>query len=255
MNEHTDDRGPAPSVDGLLTLAIDIGGSSVKASILGPDGAMVAERVSNKTPEPATPEAVLCCIESLAAQLPTFGRISAGFPGVVKAGHILTAPNLGTEYWIDFNLAEALERRLDAPARVLNDAAVQGLGVIEGRGLECVLTLGTGVGCALYRNNRLILPMEFGQSIARGKKTYDMYLGNAALRKKGRSRWNRRLKKALDAIRSLVNFDVLYLGGGNAQMVDLQLPEDIRIVSNSAGITGGVRLWEPEMGEFFVPRS
>jgi polyphosphate glucokinase len=239
----------------IHTLSIDIGGTHIKCSVLDPGGAMVADRMEIDTPDPATPAAVLRCITSLAAAMPPFSRISTGFPGAVKAGVILTAPNLDTEAWAGFDLSTALAEQLSAPARVLNDAAVQGLGVVEGPGLECVLTLGTGVGCALYRHRRLILPMELGQHRARGKRTYDKYLGDAALEAKGKARWNRRLGLAIDAVRTLVNFDRLYIGGGNARKVELDLPSDVCIVSNTAGITGGVRLWEPDMEEYFLPNK
>lgn len=241
--------------EGPFTLSIDIGGTHIKASVLGPSGEMIAERLEVDTPTPATPEAVLGAIESTVSGLPTFSRISAGFPGVVRCGHVETAPNLGTRAWQGFHLAEALARQYRVPARVLNDAAVQGLGVVEGHGLECVLTLGTGVGCALYRHRRLILPLELGQHRARGKKTYDEYLGNAAVEAKGKARWNKRLDKAINQVQSLVNYDMLYIGGGNARKIDLDLPDNVKIVSNTAGITGGVRLWDPDMEEYFAPVS
>ena len=236
---------------GPATLSIDIGGTHIKGSVLGPDARMLADRVEVDTPRLADPGNVLGAIASIASELPSYDRVSAGFPGVIRRGHVLTAPNLGTKAWRGFDLAAALSRRLRAPARVLNDAAVQGLGVVEGHGLECVLTLGTGVGCALYRSRRLVLPMEFGQHRARGRRTYDQYLGNAALQARGKKTWNKRLGKTIEVLATLVNYDVLYLGGGNARKVELALPDTIKIVSNTAGITGGVRLWDLDMEEHF----
>ena len=131
------------------------------------------------------------------------------------------------------------------------DAAVQGLGVVEGHGLECVLTLGTGVGCALFRNRRLLLHLELGQYHARRRKTYDQYIGQAALLRKGRERWNRRVRKVIDTVTDLTSCDVLYVGGGNARKLAIDMPPHVRIVSNTAGITGGIRLWEPELDELF----
>jgi polyphosphate glucokinase len=235
-----------------FTLAIDIGGTRIKGTVLAGDGALTAAPKHIATPDPATPERVLTAITSIVSSMPRFGRISAGFPGVVKHGHVITAPNLGTSHWRGFDLATALTKTFDAPARVLNDAAVQGLGVVEGPGLECVLTLGTGVGCAVYRARRLVLPLEFGQQRRRGKRTYDAYLGNAALQAKGVDRWNKRVAKTIDEVLSLINCDMLYLGGGNARKVALQLPDNVRVVSNIAGITGGLRLWDPDMEEHFL---
>lgn len=236
---------------GPFTLAIDIGGTRIKGAVLSAAGTLAATPKQIATPDPATPEQVLKAITSIISSMPSFGRISAGFPGVVKRGHVVTAPNLGTPYWQGFDLATELSTRFEAPARVLNDAAVQGLGVVEGPGLECVLTLGTGVGCAVYRARKLVLPLEFGQHHRRGKKNYDAYLGNAALQAKGIDRWNKRLNKTIEDVMSLINCDVLYLGGGNARKVALQLPDHVKVVSNIAGITGGLRLWDPDMEELF----
>jgi polyphosphate glucokinase len=241
----------ADALSGPFTLAIDIGGTRVKGAVLSANGALAAEPKHLATPMPATPDQVIRVVASIASSMPSFARISAGFPGVVKHGSVVTAPNLGTASWQGFDLATELSRKFDTPARVLNDAAVQGLGVVEGPGLECVLTLGTGVGCAVYRARRLVLPLEFGQHHRRRKKNYDAYLGNAALRAQGVDRWNKRLAKTIGEVVSLINCDVLYLGGGNARKIALQLPANVKVVSNLAGITGGLRLWDPDMEEHF----
>jgi polyphosphate glucokinase len=128
---------------------------------------------------------------------------------------------------------------------VLNDAEVQGLGVIAGVGVECVVTLGTGFGFALFEDGRLGPHLELSHHIARGKRTYDEYLGNAARRSVGDKRWNRRVQKAIQALATLVAFDTLYIGGGNAKFIDRTLPDKVRIVANTAGITGGIKLWDP----------
>ena len=246
---------PAHSPGAPFTLAVDIGGSSIKVSVLDCAGHRAADRLRTPTPRQATPQAVLEAIGGMAAQLPSVQRISVGFPGVVKDGRILTAPNLGTGHWAGFELTAALSQRFGVPARVLNDAAVQGLGVVEGRGLECVLTLGTGVGCALFRNRRLLLHLELGQHRARRGKTYDEYIGLAALADKGPRRWNRRVRRVIYAVTSLTNCDVLYVGGGNARKVAFALPPHVRIVDNAAGITGGIRVWDPELDELFANGS
>lgn len=249
---NSSERQPGMGVAGApFTLAVDIGGTNIKASVLDAAGVLAAEQIRSPTPKPATPQAVLDAIAKLAAQLPPFQRISAGFPGVVRGGQVLTAPNLGTNYWGSFQLIDALAERFGTPVRLLNDAAVQGLGVVQGHGLECVLTLGTGVGCALFRNRRLLLHLELGQYRARRRRTYDQYIGQAALVKKGPGRWNRRVRKVIDIVTELTCCDVLYLGGGNARKIAFEVPRHVKIVSNTAGITGGIRLWEPELDELF----
>lgn len=234
-----------------LTLGIDIGGTNIKASVLDCLGALAAYQLRTLTPKPATPRAVLAAIDKLTRELPGFHRISVGFPGVVKGGRVVTAPNLGTDYWSGFDLIKVLSKRYAVPVRMLNDAAVQGLGVVEGFGLECVLTLGTGVGCALFRNRRLLLHLELGQLIGRKGRSYDQYIGQAALVAKGPEGWNRRVRKAIDTVTELTSCDRLYLGGGNARKVAFELPAHVRVVSNTAGITGGVRLWETDLDELF----
>jgi polyphosphate glucokinase len=230
---------------GPITLAIDIGGSSVKAAALDASGALAAAKIRTPTPRPATPAAVLEAVATLTATLPRFDRVSVGFPGVVRRGIVRTATNLGTEDWRGFDLIGALAGRFGVPARVLNDAAVQGLGVVEGDGLECVVTLGTGVGCAVFRNRRLLLHLELG---------YDPHIGQAALEAIGPEAWNRRVVESLRSVMKLTACDTLYVGGGNARMIAVELPPGARIVSNVAGLTGGVRLWEAELDELFAGR-
>jgi polyphosphate glucokinase len=235
---------------GPFTLGVDIGGTSIKTSVLDREGALTAERTRAATPKPATPAAVIAAIAALAGGLPRFDRISVGFPGVVKGGAVVTAPNLGTELWSGFHLLDALAQRFGTPVRMLNDAAVHGLGVVAGRGLACVITLGTGIGCSLFRNRRLLLHLEFGQH-ARGDQTYDQFIGQKALEAIGPEAWNLRVREAIGTLIELTSCDALYVGGGNARRIDFQLPPQVRIVSNAAGVTGGVRLWETELDELF----
>ena len=236
-----------------LTLAIDIGGTHIKASVLDATGRMVASELRLPTPVEATPNAVLGVIAAVAKQLPDVDRVSAGFPGyvIVDKGVIKTAPNLGTEAWRGFALAEALSAAFGKPARVLNDADVQGLGVIAGKGLELVLTLGTGIGSALFKNGLLLPHLELGQHPIWKRKTYDEYLGDAALKRKGPERWNRRLRRAIGIVEVLVNYDTLYLGGGNSRLIDFALPENVKRADNIGGITGGVKLWDPALDDLF----
>jgi len=246
-------RGKRAAAARPRTLAIDIGGTHIKASVLDPQGKMLAPEVFEVTPHPTTPRALLGAVARLIDQLPAFERISAGFPGYVKRNVVYTAPNLGTEHWRDFGLAEALTARFGKPARILNDADVQGLGVISGEGLECVLTLGTGIGSSFFYNGRLLPHLELGQHPIRRRLTYDRYIGDAVRRRKGRKKWNKRLQKALTIVTTLVNYDMLHLGGGNAQRIDFKLPRNVKLASNVNGIIGGIHLWRPELDELFTP--
>lgn len=235
-----------------LTLGVDIGGTFLKAAVLDSGSSIVAGRVKKPTPRPATPEAVIEAIAALAAEFPPFHRVSVGFPGVVDGGTVVTAPNLGTRQWAGYQLIDVVADRFGVPVRLLNDAAVQGLGVVKGNGLECVITLGTGVGCALFRKRLLLLHLEFGQHRRKEHVNYDGYIGQSALDAVGLDVWNARVRESIETVIGLTNCETLYIGGGNARRIACELPLNARIVSNAAGVTGGVRLWEPEMDEFFA---
>jgi polyphosphate glucokinase len=238
-----DPRGPSPG-PGPHTLAIDIGGTALKASVLDRDGRMSVERVRLPTPYPCSPKVLLSALAKLTAPLPGFDRISIGFPGVVRAGHVVTAPHFGTKAWRGYPLEAALARRLGRPARLLNDAEVQGLGIVAGRGLEVVLTLGTGIGSAVFADGRLAPHLELAQHPLHNGDTYNEYAGIEALSRHGKKKWSRRVLKTIGVVESLLHYDVLYLGGGNARHLTVDLPQNVRIASNDNGITGGIHLWD-----------
>jgi polyphosphate glucokinase len=224
------------------TLAVDIGGTGIKAIILDAQGKAVAERVRIATPRPATPKAVVTALSALVLPLGKFDRISVGFPGVVVDGITLTAHNLDPA-WRNFRLAKELARVLGKPARVLNDAGVQGYGVISGKGTEMVLTFGTGLGCALYIDGRYVPNLELAHHPLRKNRTYEQYVGNAALKKIGKKAWNKRVARVIAQVLPIFNPNKLYLGGGNAEKLTIELPKNVSKVSNVAGLLGGIALW------------
>jgi polyphosphate glucokinase len=228
----------------MKTLAIDIGGTGLKASVLDQDGKMLVERARVPTPHPSRPKDILAALEGLAKQLPPFDRISAGFPGVVRRGKILTAPHLGTKDWHQFALQDELTKRFGKPARIENDAEVQGLGIIAGKGLEVVLTLGTGIGSAVFDEGRMTPHLELAHHPIHKSGTYDDYIGDEARKSVGKKKWARRVLKTVDIVRTLLNYDMLYLGGGNSANLDVDLPAHVKLASNDGGITGGIRLWD-----------
>jgi len=234
-------------MDALRTLAIDIGGTGVKAALLDPSGQMIGGRSRVPTPPtPVTPKQLTRAIDQAIAPLGDFDRASVGFPGAVRDGRVLTAPHLGTEVWAGFDLQSALSEHWGKPVRVMNDADVQGFGAIQGEGVEMVLTLGTGAGTALFHYGRILPHLELSHHPVRGNKTYDEYLGREARVKKGKKAWNKRVLRCIDILRTVVNFDHLYLGGGNAKDIEFDLPPDVTIVPNSDGLTGGIALWLSE---------
>jgi polyphosphate glucokinase len=217
----------------VRTLAIDIGASGVKIAVLNEQGEAVTERQRVKTPNSGKPAMVLDLVVSLAKKHGAFDRVSVGFPGVVRDGMVGKAPNFAEE-WKDLNLAKVLSARLRKPVRVANDADVQGYGAISGVGVELVLTLGTGVGSSLFVQGSLVPNLEVGSS----------KLANAELQRMGKKRWNKRVAKAVTKLERMFHYDRLYIGGGNAQHVDVsKLPANVTIVSNLNGLVGGIALW------------
>ena len=230
--------------DALRTLAVDIGGSGIKLALLDDRGRMIGTRLRVPTPAPpVAPEVIAETIDRAAGPLGRFDRASVGFPGMVRNGRVLTAPNLGTELWAGFDLETALASRWGKPVRVMNDADVQGFGAIRGEGIEMVLTLGTGAGTAIFSDGRVMPHLELAHHPVRGKRTYDEYVGDAALEAAGKKKWNRRVAHVIGVLRRLVNFDRLYIGGGNAKHIRFELPPDVAVVPNSSGLTGGFALW------------
>jgi polyphosphate glucokinase len=206
----------------MKTLSIDIGGTGTKAIILDAEGTPLTDRGRLPTPQPATPKAILGVIGQLAKGQGPFDRVSVGFPGVIRHGVVFTAPNLDPS-WGEFNLVAGLTRLLKKPVRAANDADVQGFGAIKGRDIELVITLGTGFGSALFVNGKLVPNLEMGHHPFRSGKT-----------------------KAIETLDRVLNFDHLYIGGGNSKKVMDPLPEKVSLVSNAAGLLGGIAFWNFE---------
>jgi len=257
-----------PSADATpahpFTLAIDVGGTGLKASVLSKDGAMVADRVKVDTKYPLPPEGengLVTALSTLVKPLPAADRVSCGFPGMVRNGLILSAPHFVTKKgpgtavdrklfaaWSKFDLATALSTALGKPTKVANDADVQGAAVVEGHGLEVVITLGTGFGSAVFMDGRLLPHIELAHQPFRKDETYNEQLGELARKNKGDEQWNQRVREAITCLDALFFFDHLYIGGGNARRIDRDelgdVLERITIVDNTAGILGGIKLWE-----------
>ncbi len=225
----------------LRTLAVDIGGSGIKAMVLDMVGNPLSDRQRLKTPQPAKPEEVIDTIITLAEQQ-EFDRVSVGFPGVVQNGVIKTAVNLHKD-WLHYDLATSLTQLLSKPVKVANDADIQGFGAISGKGVELVLTLGTGFGSALFVEGKLVSNLEMGHHPFRKKETYEEQLGRAALEKEGKKKWNERLEKAIANLDHLFNYDALYIGGGEAKNINFDLPPNAKIIPNINGLLGGIKLW------------
>ena len=255
--------GQASAPEHPFTLAIDIGGTGLKASVLDKSGAMVANRLKVATTYPMPPQKMVETLTKLVAALPEADRVAAGFPGMLRKGHILSAPKFNTEHgpgskidpklvaaWDNFDLAGALAASIGKPTRVANDADVQGLAVVAGTGLELVVTLGTGFGTSAFMDGRLLPHLEIAHQPFRKGETYDQQIGEGPRKEIGDERWNNRVRKAILGMKALFFYDHVYIGGGNARRLNRDnlgdLLEQITIVDNTAGILGGVALWDDQ---------
>ena len=250
----------APLPPGPATLAVDCGGGGLKASVLDAAGTMHVPAVRVPTPYPLPPERLVATIADLAASLPPAERGTVGMPGMIRHGVVIATPHYVTRAgprtavdpalvaaWAGRDMGAALSEALGYPVVVLNDAEVHGAGVVSGSGLELVLTLGTGLGSALFDGGVLAPHLELSHAPVRRGVTYDGYLGEHERRRLGDGLWSRRVRRAVDGLRPVFRWDRLYLGGGNSRRVSpatlAALGDDVVVVPNSAGIIGGVRAW------------
>ncbi len=249
------------------TLAIDIGGTGIKGAVLDAKGQMVTKRLKFTTPYPLPPEGIDSMVHLLtqfSAKFPETSRMAVGFPGVVRDGKILVAPHFESSMglgqkadptlqkaWGGFPLEAALEHSIGRPVRVVNDAEMQGLAVIARRGIEVVITLGTGFGFALYRDGVATPHLEMGSMPLLRSGTLDGELGNRARKRIGDDQWTLHVHRAVELLDELVNFDHLYIGGGNARTVRRdgfgKRLDRITVVGNIAGILGGHYLFADEL--------
>jgi polyphosphate glucokinase len=227
---------------GPRTLAVDVGGTGIKAELLDERGRPLTDRARIPTPVGATPRQVVGIISRLAKAAGRFDRVSVGFPGVTKDGVMYTAPNLG-KGWNNFALEQKLRSALGRPVRVANDADVQGLGAVSGRGVELVITLGTGVGSVIFVDGHRI-HLELGHHPFHNGKTYEDELGHRMLVKKGKKWWNKRLREAIEDLKTAFNYDRLFIGGGDSKFIRFEPPEGVKTVSNEEGLLGGIKLWQ-----------
>ena len=228
----------------MRILSIDIGGTGLKAAVLSRDGDLVSDHLRVLTPQPCPPDMLVKTLKQLVAPFKAYDCIAMGFPGVVRGGKVITAPNLGSKMYAGYSLALKLSKALGGkPVRLANDADMHGYAAVKGEGLEMVVTLGTGFGTSLFRDGELMPHMEIAHMPARKGKTFDQYLGEKERKKAGIKAWNKRVAYMLPYLYTLLHYDHLYISGGNAKHLDFKLPKNAHIVPNISGIKGGAGLW------------
>lgn len=215
----------------METLGVDIGGSGVKgAPVDVARGAFTHERLRLPTPEPATPDAVARSVAEIVARFGRTGPVGVTFPGVVIDGVVRTAANLGEE-WIGVPARDLFARACGTPVTVLNDADAAGVAEMAfgaGRdraGTVLVLTLGTGVGSALFTDGRLVPNTELGHIEIRGRDAEERAAANARkLHGWSWHEWAKKVEEYLRRVEALLWPSLIIVGGGVSRKSDRFLP-------------------------------
>ena len=202
-------------------LGVDIGGSGIKGAIVDTrKGEFVSERLRIDTPQPSKPQAVAAVVADISARFNWDSAIGCAFPAVVKRGVTMTAANVDSD-WLGADLSAILQEATGNPVMALNDADAAGIaemrfGAGRGRnGLVAILTLGTGIGSALFMDGRLVPNTELGHLIIRGKDAEERATDRAR-QERGYSwkQWGKRVSEYLEYLESLITPDLFIIGGG-----------------------------------------
>ena len=233
-------------------VGVDIGGTGVKAAPVDVEtGRLLQSRIRVLTPHPATPEAVIKTTADILAQIDVPGPVGIAFPAAVKDGMTLSAANVDPA-WINFDASRGFRLGLNRPVTVLNDADAAGIAEVrfgaaaDQKGTVIVLTLGTGIGCALFSDGVLFPNTELGHLIIRGKDAERRASATAReMRGYTWKKWARILSEYLTTLERLFYPDLFVIGGGAAKSADKFLNLlDVRTkvvtatLGNDAGIVG-----------------
>ena len=212
-------------------LVIDVGGTNVKLKVTNGEEVRKVPSGLGLTPAQMV-EGVRQATDGW-----KYDAVSIGYPGPVVRDQILEEPvNLGRG-WVGFDFAAALGK----PTKVINDAAMQALGSYQG-GRMLFLGLGTGLGNTLIIDGT-VAPMELGHLPYKKGKTFEDYVGNAGLKRRGRRKWQASVADVVARLRHALIVDYVVLGGGNVKKLD-ELPPGCRAGDNSNAFVGGARLWQ-----------
>lgn len=243
------------------TLCVDCGGGGIKASVLDATGTLLAKPERKPVTYPLAPTDLVSAVKQLAASLPPTNRLTVGLPGMIRHGVVIHTPHYINrtgpggrpvpallKAWASFDLRRELQRALGLPTLVLNDAQLHGAGVIAGTGCELVLTLGTGLGAALFDGGLPAPHLELSRAPVRRGMIMDEYVGEQARLALGDPLWSRRVEHLLELLQPVYWWDRVYLGGGNSRMITrtvvTRLADNVVVVPNSAGLAGGARAWQ-----------
>jgi polyphosphate glucokinase len=236
----------------MRAVGVDIGGSGIKAAVVDNGvGDFVTERVRVATPKPGEPGAILAATQQAIAEFPPGLPVGLGFPGPIVDGRVMTAAHV-SDTWIGHNAVEAFQQGLGRPCTVINDADAAGLAEVRfGQGADCsgvvlLLTLGTGIGSALFIDGTLVPNTELGHIEVRGM---DGEMRAAASRRNVEGltwkEWAGRLEEFITRVDRLIWPDLVILGGGVSRKSEKFMPYlNVRpkvvpaLLKNRAGIIG-----------------
>jgi predicted NBD/HSP70 family sugar kinase len=211
-------------------LVIDIGGTNVKMMTPGRKHPL---RIPSG-PTMTAKQMVEAVLRETAGW--KYSVVSIGYPGPVRRNRPVLEPhNLGRG-WVRFDYAKAFGR----PVRIINDAAMQALGSYQG-GRMLFLGLGAGLGAALVLDG-VLQPMELAHLPYQKGRTYEDYLGLRGLRRMGRKKWRKHVRKVIEILKAALEVDYVVLGGGNARLLKT-LPAATRRGHNRLAFRGGFQLW------------
>ncbi|PLX20387.1 MAG: polyphosphate glucokinase [Marinilabiliales bacterium] len=238
-------------------LGIDIGGSGIKGTIVNlKTGEFVSDRYRIETPQPATPELIATSIHAVAKHFNWKDKIGCGFPAVIQNGVIKTASNIDNSC-IGVNANKLFSKKTGCKVKVYNDADVAGYAelkfgkVKDFNGLTIFLTIGTGIGTALFYQGQLIPNTEFGHVFMNNKLIAEHYASDAIRKKEDLSwkAWGKRFNEYLEYLEKLINPELIILGGGTSKkfekfsaQINIKTPIEPAQLLNNAGIIGAALL-------------
>jgi polyphosphate glucokinase len=236
----------------MQILGLDIGGTGIKGAIVDTDtGELIAERFRLLTPSPATPDAIVATTAKVVKHFDWQGPAGCGFPAAIKGGVACTAANVSKK-WLGVNVSEALSDATGCAVTVINDADAAGLaemrfGAGRGRaGTVLIITLGTGIGTAIFVNGQLVPNMELGHIEIDGQDA-EMLAAEIVRKRQDLSwkKWGKQVDRYLQAIEKLIWPDLIIIGGGASKRHDKFFPQftvQTEVVPaemlNEAGIVG-----------------
>lgn len=246
----------------MTLLGIDIGGTGIKGAPVDTEtGQLTAERLRIPTPQPALPNAVADVVEQIAAHFNYRGPAGITFPAVVKKGVIYTAANVD-DSWIGTNAGDLFSQHVGGPAYVVNDADAAGVAEMrfgagkDRPGVVIMVTLGTGIGSAVFLDGKLLPNSEFGHLQIRGRDAEKRASEKVREDKKlSWKQWSKRLSEFLNEMEKLFSPDLFIIGGGISKKSEKFFPHlktktEVIVVPaqmrNEAGIIGAAYLARPQ---------